>query len=355
MPRSSSWRQRRYLRRLLMLAMLSSRVDMALVLVARLLSLCKRPPRVRCDPGARLDLRRIDPGAFYRLFRVNTVDDMLRLADALRIPDTARGVEALALLLYRLAYPCRLVEIQIALVAWSEAKISSVINCVLDDLFARYKNKIAFDETMLSKERCKLYADTLERKGCPAPPHFFGFIDGTVKSVCRPVIFEDILYTGYKRTHAIKFQGVMTPCGLMASFFGPFPGTHHDARMYHESRVEGHINRLDVPDGYMLYGDGAYPWGPRLRRPFRQPPTGSAKRRHNYLMSKFRQSVEWGFGKLFTIFAFLDFGKNLKVLWQPVGKLCLVACLLCNCHTCLYGCETSDFTGLDPPELEEYV
>jgi hypothetical protein len=38
-----------------------------------------------------------------------------------------------------------------------------------------------------------------------------------------------------------------------------------------------------------------------------------------------------------TIFAFLDFKKNLKVLLQPVAKYYIVASLLINCHTCLYG------------------
>ena len=69
-------------------------------------------------------------------------------------------------------------------------------------------------------------------------------------------------------------------------------------------------------------------------------------------MSKLRVSVKWGFGKTCQLFAFLDFKKNLKILLQPIGKYYLVAAVLANCHTCLYGSQTSTFFGVDPPELE---
>jgi hypothetical protein len=32
-----------------------------------------------------------------------------------------------------------------------------------------------------------------------------------------------------------------------------------------------------------------------------------------------REAVEWGFGKIISDFAFLDFKKNLKLLLQNVG------------------------------------
>ena len=50
-----------------------------------------------------------------------------------------------------------------------------------------------------------------------------------------------------------------------------------------------------------------------------------------------------------------DLSKNFKVLLQPVGKLYIVAALLVNCHTCLYGSQTGQFFDLDPPELETYL
>lgn len=63
-------------------------------------------------------------------------------------------------------------------------------------------------------------------------------------------------------------------------------------------------------------------------------------------------SVEWGFGKICQTFAFLDFKKNLKLLLQPIGRYYLVAAILINCHTCLYGSQTSIYFDLDPPSIE---
>lgn len=72
-------------------------------------------------------------------------------------------------------------------------------------------------------------------------------------------------------------------------------------------------------------------------------------------MSKLRESVEWGFGKIVQYFAFLDFSKNLKILLQPIGKYYVVGALFTNCHTCLYGSTTTSLFGVPPPGIEEYL
>ena len=72
-------------------------------------------------------------------------------------------------------------------------------------------------------------------------------------------------------------------------------------------------------------------------------------------MSTIRESVEWGFNKIVQLFGYLDFKKNLKIGMQPVGKYYKVAAILTNCHTCLYGSQTSTFFNCPPPLLEEYI
>jgi len=57
----------------------------------------------------------------------------------------------------------------------------------------------------------------------------------------------------------------------------------------------------------------------------------------NTQMSKVRARVEWGFGKICQNFTFIDFKKTLRILLQPIEKYFLVATILTNCHTCLYG------------------
>ena len=53
----------------------------------------------------------------------------------------------------------------------------------------------------------------------------WGFVDGTVRPVCRPEHNQWIIYNGHKRIHAGKFQSVVAPSGLIANLFGPVEGS----------------------------------------------------------------------------------------------------------------------------------
>lgn len=106
---------------------------------------------------------------------------------------------------------------------------------------------------------------------------------------------------------------------------------------------------------YYLYGDLGYPLRRHLIVPFKGDNLTAAEQQFNSRMSKVRESVEWGFNKVVQLFAFVDFKKNLKMGLQPVGLYYSVAMLLCNCHTCIYGSQTSDYFNLFPLKLEEYL
>ena len=103
-----------------------------------------------------------------------------------------------------------------------------------------------------------------------------------------------------------------------------------------------------------MYGDPAYGVTRSILSPFRGQIT-PAEQQFNTAMSGVRISVEWTFGKIVQLFAYLDFKKNQKLLLQPVGKYYIVGALLTNCHTCLYGSQTSEYFGLMPPTLEAYL
>jgi nuclease HARBI1 len=72
-------------------------------------------------------------------------------------------------------------------------------------------------------------------------------------------------------------------------------------------------------------------------------------------MGYVRKLVEWGFGKILNVFAFVDFHKNMKALQQLVGKIFLFATLFTNCHTCCYGSEVSLFFQVTPLTLKQYL
>ena len=63
------------------------------------------------------------------------------------------------------------------------------------------------------------YDDVIHNAGTPYT-NCWGFVVRPVRPVCKPVTLERRLYNGLKRLHAVKFQSVVAPNGLIADLFG---------------------------------------------------------------------------------------------------------------------------------------
>mmetsp|Transcript_52173 Transcript_52173/g.135313 ORF Transcript_52173/g.135313 Transcript_52173/m.135313 type:complete len:322 (+) Transcript_52173:658-1623(+) len=59
------------------------------------------------------------------------------------------------------------------------------------------------------------FADAFVDAGIPIP-NLIGFIDGKLWPVCRPGRYQHILYSGHKRIHGLKTQGIVFPNGVCA-------------------------------------------------------------------------------------------------------------------------------------------
>ena len=175
---------------------------------------------------------------FYIIAALQTVntlcrfskDDIPRLYVALAIPDeykcvqgtTTTGMEALLVLLRRLAYPNRLCDL-VKLFGRSKTELSLIFNVVcMKKLLSMCKNKIyllpsqiindvhhrfndllsSFDHVWLDKQQ---FASAIEAKGAPLS-QCIGFIDGTVRPIARPTVNQRIMFSGHKRVHCVKFQ-----------------------------------------------------------------------------------------------------------------------------------------------------
>ena len=66
----------------------------------------------------------------------------------------------------------------------------------------------------------EMYAAAITARGAPLQ-NCFGFIDSTVRPNARPGDNQRILYNSHKRVHALKFQSVFLPSGLIANMYGP--------------------------------------------------------------------------------------------------------------------------------------
>ena len=102
---------------------------------------------------------------------------------------------------------------------------------------------------------------------CPLS-YVWGFVDGTARPIRRPTEGRRLFYSGHKRIHALKFQSVVTPFGIIVHLFGPVDGRRQDSHILQESglqlQTEQHLKRGD----WKYYGHPAYPIRPQLLRPF---------------------------------------------------------------------------------------
>ena len=100
-----------------------------------------------------------------------------------------------------------------------------------------------FNQQWLSPESVSSFANAIHRKEVPLQ-NCWGFIDGTVCPVCRPQQNQRIIYNRYKRIHAIKFQSVGAPNGLIAMLDGPYEERKNDTGMLVDSGLLTKLNNF---------------------------------------------------------------------------------------------------------------
>ena len=328
-----------------------------------------------------------DPAECKADFRVEKADIPL-LIDALRMPPefvckngtVCDATEGLCILLKRFAYPCRYSDM-IPIFGRSVPELSIISNEITDWLYTNHGHKVThWNHDILSPAMLDVYATAIYNKGA-ALENCFGFIDGTVRPISRPIINQRAVYNGHKRVHALKFQSVALPNGLIGHLYGAvgkqkfmlllfFPvlkrfdsyfstilflyseGRMHDARMLALSNLYDELENFAFsPTGaeMCLYGDPAYPLRVHLQAPFRIGILTRDMQICNDSMSAVRVSVEWLFADIINYFKFLDFKKDLKIGLSQVGKMYIVCAL-----TCLYSNSTAECFGLVTPTLDQY-
>ncbi|KAI9012561.1 hypothetical protein CLU79DRAFT_709125 [Phycomyces nitens] len=72
-------------------------------------------------------------------------------------------------------------------------------------------------------------------------------------------------------------------------------------------------------------------------------------------MSTLRIVVEWEFGHVANLFAFVRYRPGQKALLSKCAHFYLVATLMKNIHICVNGGQTSKHFDISPPSLQEYI
>lgn len=133
------------------------------------------------------------------------------------------GIEGLCILIRRLAYPNRLQDLS-HVFGRSTAEISYIFNTVLDLIDSIQGHKMEnLHQPWLSHAKLNEMVAAVNQCGAPLA-NCWGFIDRTVRPICRPQSHQQFVFNGHKRVHGLKFQCITTPDGMIAhvwSNWGP--------------------------------------------------------------------------------------------------------------------------------------
>ena len=117
-----------------------------------------------------------------------------------------------------------------------------ISNTVLDWIYDNHAFRLtSWNQFFLSPPYLEQYCQSIAEKGSPLK-NCFGFIDGTVRAIARPGTNQRTVYNGHKRVHALTFEAVALPNGLIGNLYGPVEGRHY-AEMLRESELLNALER----------------------------------------------------------------------------------------------------------------
>ena len=100
-----------------------------------------------------------------------------------------------------------------------------------------YREKLnSFQQQWLAPAGLEKFPQAIHNVGAPLT-NCWGFVDGTVRQISCPGEMQRTMYNGDKRVHAIKFQAIGTPNGLIANLYGPVESRRHDSGMLADSAI----------------------------------------------------------------------------------------------------------------------
>jgi hypothetical protein len=273
-------------------------------------------------------------------------------------------LEAFALLCARFWTPAELGMLAM-LYNCSTSAISEIVNQLSEFIDDHWAHLLRFDHVgLLSCPNLTAYAAAIHQKGSLLDS-VWGFIDCTIRQICRPSRFQREAYSGHKKYHALKFQAIMLPNGMFGHLHGPFGARRNDNFLLEDSGLlcdcAEHAFRDDVPANapyesrcLQVFGDPAYGTGRHLLSPFAGVELTSDQRQWNASMSSVRQNVEHGFGLVTNQWPFLNAGWKMPVYKSPVAWYYNVGVLLTNARNCMSRNQVVKYFNLQPPLLDKY-
>ena len=133
----------------------------------------------------------------------------------------ATGEEALCILLYRLVNPGSWAAAQYVFLR-DKRELSEIALHMVREIWKEHRWRLRLKKsTDFVLSRMDWYVAAVQKKTGVTLP-VWAFIDGTARRIGRPDNeHQQACCSGHKRMHAIKFQGLTTPDGIVVDWYGP--------------------------------------------------------------------------------------------------------------------------------------
>ena len=149
-------------------------------------------------------------------------------------------------------------------------QISEAVRFMVEHVHQHFPYLIDVRSFTAWEQRFDDFAEAFVAKGSPID-NLCAFIDGKLQPVCRPGRYQHVLYSGHRRIHGLKTQGLVFPNGIQPFPYGPINGSRHDSFVLSSSGIvrelRGACQRLG--SRFVLFGDSAYPISRFLFRMFK--------------------------------------------------------------------------------------
>jgi hypothetical protein len=215
--------------------------------------------------------------------------------------------------LKRFTYPSRLSDLE-----WffqiERSIISRAFNYFVESMYEKLAHLVRRNAVLLSRENLESYSNAIKWK-TGVNLNCVGFIDGTVRPISRPTLFQKAVYNGHKRVHSLKFQCISLPNGIIIQLDGPWSGKTHDARILRESNFNQISDLLESNNRYIIYGDPAYGIQKYIISPFKGTNLTEEQKYFNSRMSGSRVGI-WNSKVYYITIQRNEFNRRTKIFQQ---------------------------------------
>ncbi|POM76727.1 Hypothetical protein PHPALM_6003 [Phytophthora palmivora] len=126
----------------------------------------------------------------------------------------SNAIEALAICLRRQLYSVRWIDMA-GMFGRAPSTLCHIFYYIVEFLDEKLTDLLYFDKTRITNNM-ERYCAAIASKAPDSIQRVWEFIDGTIRPICRPSKGQQAMFNGHKRVHAVKFQTVVTPDGLIS-------------------------------------------------------------------------------------------------------------------------------------------